>query len=141
MFTQTDNLCSKLIEELLKRLKTIEEGLKKAVPTKNADEILYRQKKEFFVMKKSLINTIKTTVEDMKMDVQIKSSQRKSEPPIKHKIAKRQSRGKENININNVSDNKRSLKTQKRSITPIVKEKYIGNIIIENKFQKVKTMI
>eukprot|EP00826_Nyctotherus_ovalis_P044521 TRINITY_DN4808_c0_g4_i1.p1 TRINITY_DN4808_c0_g4~~TRINITY_DN4808_c0_g4_i1.p1 ORF type:complete len:118 (+),score=36.89 TRINITY_DN4808_c0_g4_i1:393-746(+) len=102
---QTDSLCSKLIEELVKRIRAVEESVKKGIPTKKADEILSKQKKEFVFMKKSLVNKIKSAVEDMKTEVL--NSQRK---PDKPKNALKKQANKENANSNNHKSlkNKRS---------------------------------
>lgn len=102
---QTDSLCSKLVEELVRRIRSVEESVKKGVPTKKADEILSKQKKEFVFMKKSLVNKIKSAVEDMKTEVL--NSQRK---PDKPKNALKRQANKENVNSNNHKSlkNKRS---------------------------------
>jgi len=94
---QTDNLCSKIIEELVKRIKSVEEAIKKGVPTKRADEILSKQKKEFVFMKKSLDNKLKSAVENMKTEVL--SSQRK---PMT---------AKENINASKIRKSLRNKKS------------------------------
>ena len=62
-FTQTDNICSKLIKELIKRIVNLEEVVNEQSSHK---KIMLKQKKEFFAMKRKLMTDIENILGTIK---------------------------------------------------------------------------
>jgi len=109
--SQTEDLCAKLINQLLQRIKNVEESVYKGSIARKNEEILAKQQKEFNTMKKSLLSSIETAVEGMKSEIR-NLSKTKTIPIIyassKSRVNPKLVKDPENLIINSFNIEKQS---------------------------------
>ncbi len=68
IISQTDELCSKLIGELVGRIRHVEDSVQRGVVARRVNEFLSQQKTEFSALRRSIKAGMETAVDSMRLE-------------------------------------------------------------------------